>query len=378
MLIEKVHLTLRMMKNLSPGQAKRYSDTEVVGLQVWVGAKTISYFLRKRKDGKEYTVKIGNWPDITLEEARQRALDKLGALANHNDINAPSGRKEPIVKDAFDYYYSIQETDTARKAAKCKLRHFLRYSNKRISDITLEDIEAVHKSLANTPTCANHAVKIFVSALHHLCKKLKKPYSNPATGLKMYELHPRKRYICNDEVNQFFESIEYVKQNTIYGMVADALLMCLYTGARKTNVCDMMLEEIDRNYLWTIPKEKYKTRKEHSIQLGKYEAEIVERYRNGRKMGRVFSGRWKTINYIINHVMGIVCEHAGMKDFHIHDLRRTLGTWMLSNGVPIAIVSKKLGHSSIAITEQVYAHITPEASKNATDETIDAIRRLKK
>jgi site-specific recombinase XerD len=38
---------------------------------------------------------------------------------------------------------------------------------------------------------------------------------------------------------------------------------------------------------------------------------------------------------------------------------------MLTNGVPLKVVSEILGHSSIAITGDVYGHVAPEISRDA-------------
>lgn len=50
-----------------------------------------------------------------------------------------------------------------------------------------------------------------------------------------------------------------------------------------------------------------------------------------------------------------------------HDLRHTAATLMLGAGVPLKVVSETLGHSSIAITADVYAHVTPELRREAAD-----------
>jgi integrase len=38
----------------------------------------------------------------------------------------------------------------------------------------------------------------------------------------------------------------------------------------------------------------------------------------------------------------------------IHDLRHTHAAWLLSDGVPVFVVQRRLGHSSSATTENVY------------------------
>jgi site-specific recombinase XerD len=40
---------------------------------------------------------------------------------------------------------------------------------------------------------------------------------------------------------------------------------------------------------------------------------------------------------------------------------------MLSNGVPLKVVSELLGHSGIAITADVYGHVSPEVSRSAVE-----------
>ena len=45
-------------------------------------------------------------------------------------------------------------------------------------------------------------------------------------------------------------------------------------------------------------------------------------------------------------------------------------TW-LSQGVPVKVVSERLGHASIAITLQLYAHVLP-ALQHASANQIDS------
>lgn len=51
-----------------------------------------------------------------------------------------------------------------------------------------------------------------------------------------------------------------------------------------------------------------------------------------------------------------------------HDLRHTYATWLLSRNVPVHTVSKLLGHTSIAITADIYGHCVPsEADVSVLD-----------
>ena len=43
----------------------------------------------------------------------------------------------------------------------------------------------------------------------------------------------------------------------------------------------------------------------------------------------------------------------------LHDMRHTHATLLLKAGVPIKVVSERLGHASVAFTMQVYQHVLP-------------------
>ncbi len=57
---------------------------------------------------------------------------------------------------------------------------------------------------------------------------------------------------------------------------------------------------------------------------------------------------------------------AGLeKDPRPHDLRHTHGSWLLAEGVPLFVVSRRLGHASTEITSKVYGHQTQQGHKEA-------------
>ncbi|HEY7136937.1 MAG TPA: site-specific integrase [Acidimicrobiia bacterium] len=57
----------------------------------------------------------------------------------------------------------------------------------------------------------------------------------------------------------------------------------------------------------------------------------------------------------------------GMRRIRLHDLRHTWATLALEAGVPVKIVSERLGHSSATITSDVYSHVTPTMQADAAE-----------
>lgn len=58
---------------------------------------------------------------------------------------------------------------------------------------------------------------------------------------------------------------------------------------------------------------------------------------------------------------------AGLPRVRVHDLRHLAASMMLAAGEPLAVVSKTLRHSTVAITSDIYAHLTAEVAREAVD-----------
>lgn len=57
----------------------------------------------------------------------------------------------------------------------------------------------------------------------------------------------------------------------------------------------------------------------------------------------------------------------------LHDLRHTHATLLLAAGVPIKVVSERLGHTKITMTLDVYAHVLPAMDREAADRLGDLL-----
>ena len=60
-------------------------------------------------------------------------------------------------------------------------------------------------------------------------------------------------------------------------------------------------------------------------------------------------------------------QKAGVKDASLHTLRHTHASSLLSNGVPLAAVSTRLGHADANITLKIYSHALPDDDVRAAD-----------
>jgi integrase len=68
-----------------------------------------------------------------------------------------------------------------------------------------------------------------------------------------------------------------------------------------------------------------------------------------------------------------LCKSAGLGHWHPHEARHSAASVMLAQGVPLEVVSEVLGHSSIAITKDVYGHLVEGAKRAAAERMAEAL-----
>lgn len=70
-----------------------------------------------------------------------------------------------------------------------------------------------------------------------------------------------------------------------------------------------------------------------------------------------------------------LATEAGVRPVRLHDLRHGQASLMLAAGVPLAIVSKRLGHSSITITSDTYSHLLDGVGRQAAEAAAGLVPR---
>ena len=70
-----------------------------------------------------------------------------------------------------------------------------------------------------------------------------------------------------------------------------------------------------------------------------------------------------------------VRREAGIEDVRLHDLRHTHASHAVMNGVPIPVVSRILGHSSVRMTMR-YAHLGDREIEAAAERVEKAITEI--
>lgn len=140
----------------------------------------------------------------------------------------------------------------------------------------------------------------------------------------------------------------------------------LETACRPSEALDLSWDDLGRNGVTPVMTFKNtKNGKSRTIPAtAKVQAILSELGRN-RKSDKVFS--LPPYRTVINHWQK-ACLSSGVSDgtgdWSIYIVRHTSASWMIQNGVPIAHISKYLGHSSITMTMR-YAKLDTKSLEQA-------------
>ena len=317
-----------------------------------------AFYLLKKIAGRTQRIRLGSFPDITIEQARKLGSQTAGKLADGIDIQAErkSIRKDATLQEVWDKWFNEHgkprlrprtlETDKSRFDT-C----FDGWKAKKIHSIRPSDAQRLLNTLGESKghTTANRAVQL----LRRLMTFARVNPNPCAKGeIRFFREEPRERYLSGDELAKLLGAIDSETNTTI----ADFTKLCLWLGQRRGNIASMRWDELDLNRgIWAIPGAKFKTHKPLVVPMAQPAIDVLK----GRKQDGeyVFPGDGKG-GHLVEPKAGWkrILDRAGLHNIHLHDLRHNVASWAVQNGASLYAVGKVLGHANQATTQR-YAHL---------------------
>lgn len=389
---KKINFTktvLLSLKSSTPGQRLVVWDTKVLGLQCRITDKGVATFslYRRLKNGRSVRITLGKLADISVEQARDQAVQLNAAIARGEDPATArrEKREEMTFQELFDEYMRNHARTHKRtwQGDESRYRLYLAkpLGKKKLSDIRRADILSLYNQICrqvhvwnNTPLKTATANRVLTTAGGVFQWGVKMEYcaQNPVRGITKCPDKSRDRFLQPEELSRFFEAVQQEEHSD----VRDYVLLSLYTGARQGNILSMRWEEVSFHQgVWRIPT----TKNGDPLVLPLIEEALSilkGRQENGSDF--VFPGRGKS-GHITPPLEGWkrILNRAGIKNLRPHDLRRTLGSWQAIMGSSTLVIGKSLGHKSQAATA-IYArlHLDPvrKSIETATAAMLNAVR----
>lgn len=339
------------------------ADAECVGLR-FNKSKTgrTFWFFRYRYRGRKCAIKIGEFPGMNLKQARERGWEIRGMLSRGEEPRAQREAKAStlLFAEFTEKHYLPQIKASLRRPdviiSRLNSAILPCFKNKYLDAITTKDIQQFHAKLRErmSPTTANHTLAT-IKAMLNLAVKWEMLQKNPCIGVKKFqEPTGRDRYLTQDEVKRFLKALD--QSENIPAICG--LRTLLFTGLRCREVFQVKWDDVDMEKK-SIYLRQTKSGKARRVYLSNIAWEEILRMKEFRKDKHpfVFPGKFKdkpvlAPRYVFENALKI----AGIRDFHVHDLRHTFASHMVQSGATLFEVQKSLGHSTSVMTQR-YAHL---------------------
>lgn len=350
----------RFMRGHIAKKGKRYYIVVDIGTGDERKQKWLSGFESKKDAEKELPRILNELNDGTyIEPSKKKYADFI------NDWH--KNRKSKVSKNTYvTYEYMID------KHIKPNLGHFrLDKLNSLAIDNFYSELEREGKSSATIKKI--HSIvraSLEYAVQYQLIKR------NPASVVQPPTVKHKDIVVWDEQ--QMIAFLDFVKDEWDYIVYH----LALYTGMRKGEILGLKWSDIDfinnkirvmRSYSKTGFSEGKTSNARRVIDIDESTIELLLKRKkkvseNKLKMGQDYND----LDLIIcrptgdpvdvrnvNRRFDKFVEKSNLPKIRFHDMRHTHATLMLKMGVPVKVVSERLGHGSIEMTLNTYTHLLP-------------------
>lgn len=361
----KKKLTHPFISNLDkPKKRTEYYDTIVDGLLLRVTkAGHKAFALAYGPKGKRYT--IGTFPSVGLAEAREVAKKLRIEIALGNDPQAEkiANRNKPKAKTVEDLAKAFKKRHLPKLRQSTRDDYERRIDNKILPELgkiplesitRLDIIELLEKIAEDEQAPVNsNRIRSILSSMFSFGVNRGMLEQNIVFSIKpLGKVSRRKRYYSPDEIKRIWDAFELEEEP--YRSLFKFLQIC---GQRSGETRQMRWDYIE-NGIWTIPAELTKANRTHEVPLPFMALDVLK---------EVKDYSWDSDYVFMSPVLdnepvdwlqkaaGRVRKASGVKDFRLHDLRRTMATYMAGMRTDRTVLGKVLNHKGLAGDDQVTA-----------------------
>ena len=403
-------------------------DTKLPGFGVRVYASGKKAFLLDyRVSGARKRLHFARYGAVTPEQARKRAMELLTGIDKGGDpLKTKKHAQQDLTVSAFAPIYLERAKEvgnpTGKKtrrpkrsvqedARRLKTRILPAFGSRKLSSITEADAKRLHVKIGRKAPFEANRVLALIGVMFSAAEDLEhvpRGFANPAHGVPTFDEPSRDRYVKLEEMPALLAAIKAEPNDYIRALIMLALLL----GCRRTELLAAKWEDVDfRQQTLRFPHTK--ANKIHLLPLSPQALGILEQLKNGEVLGNphlfpspVAPGEpmqnvkraWKRIRETAGvtlwaaanreratalHKQAKKAENALAEfhtlalaeiqasgahpfDVHFHDLRRTLGSWLVQSGSSLPLIGRALNHADPSTT-QIYARFALDPVRTALD-----------
>jgi integrase len=331
------------------------------------GSYVCTYRVQKRKR----LVDLGRSDAMTLEQARRKARLYFGTAADGKDpkSNIDEMRESATVKMLAEFYIDRHAKPKKRtwKTDEAALNRLLlpRFGSHLAASITRADIAGIHAGYGKShPYGANRFICV-VRKMYNVGRQLgmiPEEMPNPGTEIQRFPEHKRRRYVTPAEMPRLAAAIND-DPNEFAG---HALWLLLLTGIRRNEILAAKWADVDWDNK-TLFIGKTKNGEPVLTPLSRAAIARLKLIPKLKENPFIICGAipGKPLAYLDAMWRRIRAE-TGFHDLRIHDLRRTVGSWLVRDGASLHLVGAVLNHKDQKTTAG-YAYFQTEDRQKVLD-----------
>ena len=382
------------------GKETWLQDSKVPGLCVRVRANgSRVFFFRRRAGGKGGKITLGSLDQLGTVEAARAAtrVHNAAIAANANPFTARKAAKVggdhgPTLKTLWTHYLEtyakIHKRASSIKEDERMWTAYLSESwgSRPVVELTFGEVNRLKVEVAGIgddddgdddagPAYyqANRLLALLSKVFAEGCKA-GIAAANPVAGVERFPEQTRERHLNAEEIKALWVAMKAHADHEPDAV--DFIKLALATGARRGMLRAMEWSEVNLTFkTWTVPAAKMKNGKLHTVPLVPQAMEILQRRRSEAPEGArwVFPSDSPTGHLMsIKKSLAAILKAAGISGVRLHDLRRTVATWMNSTGANDIIIASLLAHSYRSVTG-VYARVTVDTVRQALAKAVDSM-----
>jgi site-specific recombinase XerD len=377
-------LSAQTARDLEPGGVLK--DHVIKGLELEAHKGVKSWNLRYRIGGQRRNPKLGEYPTIGVDAARELAREWHLQIARGND---PSRERSayvasPTVADLSRLWLAgpCKRKDKPRtleeKQRRAKLHIVPRLGRVKVADAKLSDIDSALDAIADGSgeTVARHCrsdLSGMFRFAEHDDNRWRERHTNPVRDAQNFTKPRRRRHIEAGEGPAIARELD--KLALVYPHRVVALWTILYAGTRITELITAKRSQLVGNQIILAADDPHnktgRTGEERVITLPAQPlAMILDLADDGS--GYLF-GQGVTRHNVFT-VWDKARLAAGCPDLRMQDFRRTFASAAKSAGRDLDTVGELFGHRERE-TMQAYAWLFDEAAASAAQDTANELEK---
>ena len=351
------------LKGLKP-QSKvfRIADGEVSGLSIEVRptGKKLWRFRFNKPDGKATMISLGEYPDVSLKNARDKGRGKRSMLANGMDVSRDTlSNFEDVFQEWHEKHLPTWSDDHGKVIKRRMENNILPWIGKKhISEITgLHLLAALEKIEARGAVETAHRTLQYTTNVFSYAMSKRLVERNPALDIKG-SLSPsmKKSFPAPTDPRKISEILKSIDNYSGSFVTKCGLQLLAMTMLRPGELRQGRWSEIDfDDSLWVIPGSRMKVKKnkrlsgnfDHVVPLPSQVISILkELYPLTAKSEFIFPTEYSKDRPMSENTMNVALRRMGFGQDEIvsHSFRTIASTLLNERNWPPAWIEKQLAH----------------------------------